>query len=333
MESLTAAAETRDSRTCGTTGAASAVERVTKKNAAETTLGARTNIDPIKGRRQGYIRYIQNEITRSTTVCNETAADGCNTFTGTPHPEDFVVATVTANRNIRDAAAIQFLASGTGSPLTSVHVGESCRRPATFYRGPNPPGYSPKFMRIIPLLSGKSRKEGRQKPQGRTDLRQHLHESSQLSSNQRSVKQPSQGDGVRRPATSNNRIARQLDGLVTCGPQTKRRHALIGQNASQWENADGLFLRRCRMSLNSTFLFFRARPRMVACFRMFHWRISDLQRFRILRNASSSSVSPVVNFLKNSCDLFSRRRRILLGSLRLIRLRAGFLGTNIASAS
>ncbi|GAA52303.1 hypothetical protein CLF_107764 [Clonorchis sinensis] len=26
---------------------------------------------------------------------------------------------------------------------------------------------------------------------------------------------------------------------------------------------------------------------MVACFRMFHWRISDLQRFRILRNASS----------------------------------------------
>ncbi|GAA53564.1 hypothetical protein CLF_110514 [Clonorchis sinensis] len=86
------------------------------------------------------------------------------------------------------------------------------------------------------------------------------------------------------------------------------------------ENADGLFLRRCRMYLNSTFLLFRARSRMVACFRMFHWRISDLQRFRILRNASSSSMPPVVNFLKMVEATFPEDAE----SLRLIRLRAVF---------
>ncbi|KER21224.1 hypothetical protein T265_10386 [Opisthorchis viverrini] len=36
---------------------------------------------------------------------------------------------------------------------------------------------------------------------------------------------------------------------------------------------------------------------MVACFRIFHWRIADLQWFRILRNASSS---PVITFPKHS---------------------------------
>ncbi|GAA55338.1 mitogen-activated protein kinase kinase kinase 12, partial [Clonorchis sinensis] len=85
--------------------------------------------------------------------------------------------------------------------------------------------------------------------------------------------------------------------------------------AVHWENADGLFLRRCLMYLNSTFLSFLAKSRMSVCFHMLHWRISDLQRFRILRNASSSSVSPAVKFLKNSLGLVYRRRRILLGGL------------------
>ncbi|KAG5442546.1 hypothetical protein CSKR_108744 [Clonorchis sinensis] len=39
--------------------------------------------------------------------------------------------------------------------------------------------------------------------------------------------------------------------------------------------------------------FSRARSKIVSCFRVFHWRIFDLQRFHILRNVSSSSVSPL----------------------------------------
>ncbi|GAA47695.1 hypothetical protein CLF_100687 [Clonorchis sinensis] len=70
-------------------------------------------------------------------VCNETPADGCNTFTRTPHPDDFVVATVTAKPetrgNICDAAAIQLLASGTSNLLNSVDFGESCQQLAMFY--------------------------------------------------------------------------------------------------------------------------------------------------------------------------------------------------------
>ncbi|KER27928.1 hypothetical protein T265_13690, partial [Opisthorchis viverrini] len=36
-----------------------------------------------------------------------------------------------------------------------------------------------------------------------------------------------------RPAIPNNRTSHRLDECVTCRTQTKRRYALIGQNASQ----------------------------------------------------------------------------------------------------
>ncbi|KER23306.1 hypothetical protein T265_08791 [Opisthorchis viverrini] len=70
-------------------------------------------------------------------VCDETTANGPDTFTRTSRPDDFVVATVTAKPetrwSIRDTATIQLLASGSGSPLTSVQFGEPSQQPATFH--------------------------------------------------------------------------------------------------------------------------------------------------------------------------------------------------------
>ncbi|GAA54268.1 histone H3.2 [Clonorchis sinensis] len=61
----------------------------------------------------------------------------CDTFTGTLHLGDFLVATVAAKTgatgSIRDAAAIQLLASGTSNPLNSVHFDEACQRPAMLH--------------------------------------------------------------------------------------------------------------------------------------------------------------------------------------------------------
>ncbi|KER22688.1 hypothetical protein T265_09277 [Opisthorchis viverrini] len=70
-------------------------------------------------------------------VCDETTANCSDTFTRTSPSDDFVVATVTTKPetrwSIRDAATIQLLASGSGSPLNSVKFDEPCQQPAKFH--------------------------------------------------------------------------------------------------------------------------------------------------------------------------------------------------------
>ncbi|KAG5454205.1 hypothetical protein CSKR_111137 [Clonorchis sinensis] len=65
---------------------------------------------------------------------------------------------------------------------------------------------------------------------------------------------------------------------------------------------------------------------IMICFCVFNCWISDLQRFRILRDAS---LSPLEHFLKKRWDPFSGGRRIRLGSSWSIRLHAGFLGQTL----
>ncbi|KER24112.1 hypothetical protein T265_08154 [Opisthorchis viverrini] len=258
-------------------------------------------------------------------VCDETTANGPDTFTRTSRPDDFVVATVAAKPetrwSIRDTATIQLLASGSGSPLTSVQFGEPSQQPATFHPRSEPfslqsqvqadrPTAIRKVKEVGPAegtpqqshrdqppiqiyeecsprwtqgrrcqtrgtrknistsassepTSGNRLRSGEGttshwkpdsrdippkwrvpdsrsacwQPQGRTDVRQNLHESSQWSSKQQSAGQLSEGGGVRGPAVPNNRTSHHLCACVTCRTRASRRHALIGQNASQSESS------------------------------------------------------------------------------------------------